>query len=314
MSAEEIGEWERKEICERVDRILSDLGNPEPPLNLSDVRRLLELDLQFYNSSDPGIVADLTHRFTLFAKKAIPDIGKRLLTALSQSRLCAFWVPDGSRILIDSEVPKPKQRWIEGHEITHSIASWHKDFLLGDNVQTLDPACHAILEAEANYGAGRLLFMNDRFAEEARDLEASFNSIKRLSKRYGNSVVSTFWRIVEERDPSKPVFGMVSIHPHHPEIGKHSGTDPWRYFIRSDGFQKQFGTVKPSTIYDLIRTHARRQRTGPVLSQRDVLDDVSGNFWEFHLESFSTSHALLTLGHAIRQRPPIVQAGITARV
>src|SRR5262249_15977945 len=136
----------------------------------------------------------------LLAKKTIPDIGRRLLSALAQSKLCAFWVPDSARILIDDSVPEPKHRWIVAHEITHSIAPWHKEFLLGDNRQTLDPACHAVLEAEANYGAGRLLFMNDRFGAEARDLDVSFDSIKLLSKRYGNSIVSTLWRMVEERD------------------------------------------------------------------------------------------------------------------
>src|SRR6266480_4696939 len=176
MVEEQVGELERREIRDQVGRILRDLGNPEPPLKLTDVRTLLSLDLQYYRSSDPGLVSELTHRFTLLARKTIPDIGKYLLTALSKSRLCAFWVPDAARIMIDAEVPEPKHRWIEAHEITHSMTPWHRQFLLGDNAQTLDPACHAMLEAEANYGAGRLLSLQDRFAADARDLELSFDS------------------------------------------------------------------------------------------------------------------------------------------
>ena len=48
-----------------------------------------------------------------------------------------------ARILIDETVPKPKHRWIEGHEVGHSVIPWHREFLFGDNEFTLDPVCHA---------------------------------------------------------------------------------------------------------------------------------------------------------------------------
>jgi hypothetical protein len=300
MNEEQVGDIEKREIRGQVDRILRDLGRSEPPLNLSDVRSLLSLNLQYYSSSEPSIVAELTHRFTLLTQKTIPDLGRLLQAALSKSRLCAFWVPDASKIMIDTKVPKPKHRWIEAHEITHSITPWHRGFLLGDNSQTLDPACHATLEAEANFGAARLLFLQDRFSKEARDLALSFDSIKLLAKRYNNSIVSTFWRTVEDRNPNQPVFGMVSIHSHHPDIGKHDGPKPWRYFIRSTAFQMQFSNVSPEISYRLIATHARTQKTGPVFSAHDILQDVAGNSWEFQIESFSTKHALLTIGFPTR--------------
>ncbi len=79
----EIGELEKREIRDQVDRILRDLGHPEPPLDLGEVRRLLTLDLQYYSSSDTGLVTELGHRFKLFAKNSIPDVGKHLLRALA---------------------------------------------------------------------------------------------------------------------------------------------------------------------------------------------------------------------------------------
>ena len=302
-------EFEKRDIRDQVGRILRDLGHPEPPLKLADVRTLLSLDLQYYRSSDSSLVIELTHRFRLLARKAIPDLGKNLQTALSKSRLCAFWVPDAAKIMLDMEVPEPKHRWIEAHEITHSITPWHKKFLLGDNAQTLDPACNAMLEAEANYGAGCLLFLHDRFAPDARDVDLSFNSIKLLAKRYENSIVSTFWRTVEDRDPSQPVFGVVSVHPHYPDVGKHDGPTPWRYFIRSSAFRTQFSTFTPEVSFELITLHASRRRTGPVFTVQDVIKDVIGNDWEFQIESFSTKHALLTFGFPIRQRPLVMRTG-----
>ena len=302
------GELEKHDIRDQVDRILRDLGNPEPPLKLKDVRSLLLLDLKYYSSSEPGLVLELAHRFRLFAQKTIPDIGRHLQEALSKSKLCAFWVPDQARIMLDSDVPEPKHRWIEAHEIVHSVTPWHKNFLLGDNAQTLDPTCHAILEAEANFGAGRLLFLNDRFAADARDIDLSFKSIKLLKKRYGNSIVSTFWRIIEDRDPAQAVFCLVSIHPHYPLIGSHDGPDPWRYFVRSDAFARQFSGIAPDSVFELVRAYASRRRTGPIFEAQDFITDDLGTEWEIELESFSTSHAVLTLGYTTRKRAQFVQS------
>jgi Zn-dependent peptidase ImmA (M78 family) len=303
-----VAELEKREIRAQVDRILKDLGRPEPPLVLADVRALLSLDLQYYSRADPGLIAELTHRFNLLAKKKLPDLGNHLISALAKSRLCAFWVPESSRILIDSEVPTPKHRWIEAHEITHSITKWHKDFLLGDNAKTLDPACHAIIEAEANYGAGRILFLQDQFSLEARSLPLSFTSIIDLSKRYKNSIVSTFWRTVEERDPEQAVFGVISIHPLYPSVGEHDGPRPWRYFIRSPAFLTQFSSVSADDVFAVVKQEATCRRVGPVFSADHVFTNAIGDDWEYRILSHSTGHALLTLGYPVQRRSIVVAA------
>jgi hypothetical protein len=301
-----VGELEKREVRAHVDRILRDLGQPEPPLYLPDVRALLSLDLQYYSRSDPGLVAELAHRFRLLARKTLPDLGKHLFAALSKSNLCAFWVPESSRILVDAEVPQRKHRWIEAHEIIHSVAPWHKSYLLGDNAHTLDPECHAVLEAEANYGAGRLLFLQDRFAVEARELDLNFTSIKQLAARYRNSIQSTFWRMVEDRAPELPTFGVISIHPKHPAIGQHSGSSPWRYFIRSAAFRSQFATLSADDAFASIAKLATARKTGPVISDESVMRDAAGDDWIFRIEAFSTGHALLTIGSPVRRRAVVV--------
>lgn len=301
-----VGEHERRQINERVERILRDLGNPEPPLKLEDVRQLLSLNLQYYRSTDPGLVEDLTHRFKLLAKKTIPDLGRHLMSALAKSKLCAFWVPDSARILIDESEPKPKHRWMEAHEVAHSFTPWHRGFLLGDSKQSLDPACHATLEAEANFGAGRLIFLQDRFGKEARDLPYDFNSVKALSGRFANSMVSTCWRLVEERDPGRATFGMISVHPRDDHIGAHDGADPWRYFIRSPQFRLQFPHIESAEIFELVRVHATYRRTGPIFSAEVVLVDITGKAFEFSLEAFATQHAFMTIGGLVRVSPPVV--------
>lgn len=301
MISGELEESEKRDIQAQVAKILRDLGNPEPPLDLASVRSLLSLNLEYYSSTDPGLIAEIEHRFRLLVHKSIPDVGKKLLSALSKSKLCAFWVPESSRILIDSTVPDLRKRWIEAHEIIHSVTPWHREFLLGDNRETLDPACHAVIEAEANYGAGKLLSLGNRLPMESRDLDLSFASIQKLAKRYGNSVVSTFWRVVEERDSKQPVFGVISIHPLHPEVGSHDGTHPWRYFIRSEAFRNNFAAVDPQAAYDLIVKYATYKKVGPIFSATHVLADAADQLWEFRLESFSTKHAVLTFGYPLRK-------------
>ncbi len=301
-----VGENEQRQINEQVRRILRDLGNPEPPLKLEDVRQLLSLNLQYYRSTDPGLIAELTHRFSLLAKKSIPNFGRHLMSALAKSKLCAFWVPDSARILLDEAEPVPKHRWMEAHEVAHSFTPWHRGFLLGDSKQSLDPSCHATLEAEANYGAGRLIFMQDRFGLEARELPFDFTSVKALSKRYANSIVSTCWRLVEERNPAQATFGLISTHPHYDDIGSHDGANPWRYFIRSPQFRLQFPHIEPAEIFSLVRRYATYRRTGPILTAEVVLVDVTGKAFEFSLESFATPHAFMTIGGLVRVYAPTV--------
>jgi hypothetical protein len=307
MSEPGVGEYEKRKIDAQIARILRDLGNPAPPIKLPDVRKLLKIDLTYYKSTDPSLLQELTHRFTLLARQTLPDIGKHLAAALAKSKLDAFWVPASRRILLDETVPEPKHRWIESHEIAHSVTEWHNAFLLGDNSFTIDPHCRATIEAEANYGAGRLLFLCDQFAAEARDMAVNFKTIKDMSKRYGNSIVSTMWRLIEARDPGLACFGMVSHHPLFPnEIGVHDGDEPWRYFIRSPAFRLQFSAVSPAMAFELVDRHCTTRKRGPVFQAIDVLENDVGESWEFEIECFSTTHAVLTLATPLRKYSPVI--------
>ena len=54
-----------------------------------------------------------------------------------------------------------QDRWNEAHEVGHSIIPWHDNLLLGDNEFSLNPNCHEQMEAEANFAAGQLLFLQE---------------------------------------------------------------------------------------------------------------------------------------------------------
>lgn len=227
-----VRERNARDIDRQVAKVLRGLGSPEPPIRLEDVRELLRLDLGYYSSNDTGLIRETISRLKVAGKQVIarPTI---LLDAIRKRDLKALYVPDRKRILLDSDLPKLKKRWGEGHEISHSIIPWHASYMHGDPMHTLSLACEIEIEAEANFATGRLLFLGDRFREELLAGCVSIERIKALSGEYGNTITSTLWRAVESC--KGPAFAMVSQHPKYV-----TGEKPRvRYFVISL-FQARF--------------------------------------------------------------------------
>lgn len=290
-----VGGKERRDIDLLVAKILRDLGNPEPPLRLEVVRQLLALDLKYYSSTDVSPLAEFAHRIKVAGKQLVarPTL---ILDVVKKAKLSGLWLPDNRKIFIDKEVPTAKHRWIEAHEISHSVIPWHQEFLLGDDELTLDPSCHAIIESEANYGAGKLIFLGDRFQSEAKDCEPSFKSIKLLKDHYGNTLTSTFWRFVEERDPESAVFGLISQHPLYNDIGQEPDGSPIHRFVTSAGFRARFPRATAMDAYQMVRRNVSRRRRGPVVDGFDMLPDHAGVPQRFYLDGFCNSYHVLTYG------------------
>lgn len=290
-----VGPPEQREIDQLVDKILRDLGRPEPPLNLAMVRELLRLDRKYYSSADVSPLAEFAHRIKV-AGKRLPEDPRLILDVVKKAKLSGLWLPDDRKIFIDSEVPALKHRWIEAHEITHSFVPWHAEFLLGDTALTLDPTCHETIEGEANFGAGRLLFFGPQFGLVAKDFDQSFKSIQALKERYGNTLTSTFWRYVEERAPAQATFGMISTHPNYPDIGATADGSGIHHFITSVGFRQLFPKVRASEIYAAIQRNSSWKRRGPVVGGSDILTDLRGELRKIQLDGFCNTHQVLTLG------------------
>jgi len=225
-----LSERTTQDIDRRVAKILADMGNPQPPLRLEEVRHLLKLDLGWYSSADDGILRETWHRITMSGKQLLDRPGL-LLDAVRKFDLKALWQPDRNRILLDAELPLLKQRWGEAHEIGHSILDWHEPMTHGDQKQTLSYTCHQHLEAEANFAAGRLVFLRDRFADELFSGPLNLEAVRTLSKSYGNTITSGLWRTIESLNT--PAFAMISQHPRTYSQGEGS---PVRYCIRSRRF------------------------------------------------------------------------------
>jgi len=94
----------RNDIDRQVAKVLRGLGNPEPPLKLEDVCTLLQLDKQYYSSTDDGPLRERISRLKVAGKQVI-ERPSLLLEAVKKFDLKAIYLPDQRRILLDKEMP-----------------------------------------------------------------------------------------------------------------------------------------------------------------------------------------------------------------
>ena len=294
------------DINERVERVLKDLGDPEPPLRLEEVRELLKLDFGYYSASDPGLLQDTIHKFRMGGQKIVLK-AQALVNVVKKFDLRALFIPTQNRILIDQDQHYLSHRWNEAHEIAHSLFPWHEGAMLGDDKTTLLPSCHDELEGEANFGAGRLLFLQNRFTDEAMSLDRTIESVKQLAQKFGNTNTSTFWRCVETWGRETPIVGLITGHP-HPEKREldFNPEEPCKHFVQSHAFAAKFSGVRETDTFDQIADYCNRARGGPLGSDIVQLTDDNGEDHIFEFESFKFGPNVLTLGIYLQRKQTVV--------
>jgi len=291
------------DIDKRVERVLKTLGNPEPPLNLADVREILKLNLAFFHANDPGMASEVISKIRV----ATVQVYKRptlIIDVIKSMSLKGLYLPDRKRILLDGSLPEKKHRWNEAHEIGHSLIPWHDDMMHGDNSYTVSMACHEKIEAEANYAAGRLLFLRNRFVEEALSFNPGIDSIKKLHAIYGNTLSTTLYRYVESVGTTVPFVGLISGHPHTTRRkSDFNPMKPCRHFVRSPAFASRFSKLSEVEIFRLVTGYCGSQRGGPLGEKYVILMDDNGDAHKFYFETFFNSYDSLTLGTYISKEP-----------
>jgi Zn-dependent peptidase ImmA (M78 family) len=276
------------------------LGNPEPPLGLDKVRFLLKLNLSYYTKTDLNLLDEIAHWVTLTGHGVMIS-AKRMLDVVEKYGLRALIIPEQRHIFIDNDIKALKKRFVQAHEIAHSIVPWHRSLLLGDNEISLSPKCYQTMELEANFGARRLMFLGNRFKREVGDSSLNWKSLQALSKKFGNTLTTTLWQAVCDQNPNSPTFGLVGRHPQIPSIGNRGDGENISYFIKSDAFRARFGSVDHQGAFAAVSSYATRQSRGPVGEELCVLNDSNGDPCDFHMASFSNGYDLLTLGYFVGQ-------------
>ena len=289
------------DIDNRVERLLQGLGYPEPPLSLIDIQELLKLDIKYYTATDPNMLDDIVNRIRV----ASIQVYKRpslLLDVVKKLSLKALYLPDKKRILLDNDLPKLKHRWNTAHEIGHSILPWHGEVMLGDNEHTLSKSCHESFEREANLAAGNLLFLRNRFLEEALSRPFNFNGINELKNIFGNTISSTLYHFVETIGVDKPMLGMISCHPHIDRRPVNFDVNkPCRHFILSPAFLDRFGLLTEHEIFQMISSYSGFQGGGILGGDNFIIKDKNRDPHIFYFETFFNRYDALTLGVYVQE-------------
>ena len=169
--------------------------------------------------------------------------------------------------------------------------------MLGDNSLTLHPICPEEVEAEANFAAGRLLFLRERFTEEARSLEPSIEAIQTLRSKFGNTLSTTLYRVVESYGADRPLVGVISGHPHvSRRADEFDPSKPCRHFIQSPAFRRYFGKISDIQLFAAIAGYCGAQGGGPLGGDILLLIDDNGERHSFYFETFFNRYDALTLG------------------
>ena len=123
---------------------------------------------------------DAVHELTGVARERLPVGGP-----LRELLLGALWFEERS-LFVRAGGSAARRRFTEAHETAHLLCPWHAAALRVDTAAELSPFASG-LEAEANYGAGQLIFQGDRFAREAATHERSLRTPFALAGVYGAS-------------------------------------------------------------------------------------------------------------------------------
>lgn len=284
MMREVVSEHARRDIDRLVRRLLRDSGSSEPPVNVEDVLQVLDLDLEFYDLEEPRLLKRVQHRVKVGAK--------RLAEYLDKIKLQALLLFDDRRVLLDKDLPKVKHDWATAHEAGHRLIPWHRDFWRGDTLETLDPAWHEELEAEANYAASRLLFCGELFTQEAQDTRPCWTTIERLRRRYKKNLHVTARRYVEH-GPDLPMVLLVSTaawdEPPPDQVNR------VRHVVLSPSYEALFQPLDPDGLRELVDGCTERRRGGPVGEVDCRLRDRDGEVHVFHGECFYNGYYVMSL-------------------
>jgi len=260
------------------------------------VFKLQQLDPLYYRTSEDGVVRETISRVKV-GTKLFFERPTRIWEAIKTANLKALWIPEQKRILVDGDLHAMKKRWNFAHEIGHSIIDWHRDFTFGDDPFTLVEGYHIDLEAEANYAAGRLLFLQDLFNQHVNGVQHTLKSLNKVADDFGNSWTSTLYRTVEILDV--PSFAIIGSHP----VRKNS-EEKTRHFITSAPFDALFPSFGEAEALKVIRSYCSYSTRGPLGECAFPLVDARGEQWEFMIESFALPYGdVLTLAILLKKLP-----------
>ena len=109
--------------------------------------------------------------------------------------LGALWFEERT-MYVDERQSPPRRRFTEAHELVHALCPWHEEVLRQDTEQELFRPVVDAVEAEANAGAGLLIFQGAAFAQRASGGPCSLPHALSLAAEHGASRHATLHHYV----------------------------------------------------------------------------------------------------------------------
>lgn len=137
---------------------------------------------------------------------------------------------------MDFKQPGGRVRFIQAHELGHSIIPWHQASFYLDDEQRLSRDAEDYLEQEANLAAALLLFQGMRFHAVALEHEHSIKTPISLASTVGASIHATIHHYVELH-PESVAVAVIG------QLRRPDGRVPVLRTVESPSFRQRFGSL-----------------------------------------------------------------------
>jgi hypothetical protein len=193
----------------------------------------------------------------------------------------------GDRTLyVDEHQSAVRRRFTEAHELVHALCPWHEAVLRLDTEDELFRRVTAEIEAEANAGAGLLIFQGRGLARRAGGERLSIAQALDLAAEYGASAHATLHHLVEDH-PSPAALLVVG------RFRQQDGSLPVWHTVRSPAFGSRLpGAVACRTALGEVVEAARHAGQA---AASIVLPDRHGRRVRCTADGYYNRHTFLVL-------------------
>jgi Zn-dependent peptidase ImmA (M78 family) len=278
----------RKE-SERALREAGALGVfPTPVDRIMSVAKVEEVDEDLLA---PGLLAKI--RAT--AEKA----GGVLKRAIS--KVMGLFHASSGLVYLDQSLIEVKKRFVRLHESAHGFLPWQRPLyaVVEDCDKSLDPEAAELFDREANVFASEVLFQLDTFRDMAEGKPFEVWTPVRLAKKFNASIYASIRQYVSKNHRACAVVVL-----NMPEIIEGDGfRASLRRPIQSRSFTETFGDNQWKPYYtpdDDIGALVPQGKMKSSGKRSLVLVDRDGDRHECIAESFTQTHQVFVLIHAVR--------------
>lgn len=275
--------------AERALREAGALGVfPTPVDRIMAVAKVEEVREDVLN---PGFIARL--------RSTVEQAGGALKRAVN--KVMGLFHASAGLVFLDQTLMAVKKRFVRLHEAGHGFLPWQRPMyaLVEDCDKALDEQAAALFDREANVFAAEVLFQLDHFRDVAEGEKFSIWTPVKLAKTFDASIYACVRQYVSKNHRACAVVVL-----NMPEMVEGDGfRATLRRAIQSESFTSTFGAYAWRSVYTpdddigaLVPLNGYKSSGKRAL----VLVDQNGDRHECVAESFTQTHQVFVLIHAVR--------------